>query len=259
MVNVSQNFGHSLIELRWNHFTNLNVCIKHTGKRLVLYNFYLVFPSDLFYLLSQIICTLGYNYRCIRLLCIIFDEALGITAITPWIVLIAALLLTIAFEKLFPSHWIKRHFKKGFNEAKENIHREFRDSDHNRTSGNSGIDENAEYDDSEYIYHSVKMGSGSKYVNSKNLKSADLSIEFGDLSVYLDKAEVPGKEVTINTKVAFGNMDLYIPRDWNITNKVSVSMGECDDHASSIYGEEGGVHCTINGSVAFGELAIHKV
>ena len=195
----------------------------------------------------------------LAILCIIFDEALGITAITPWIVLIAALLLTIAFEKLFPSHWIKRHFKKGFNEAKENIHREFRGDDHNRTSGNSGIDENVEYDDSEYVYHSVKMGSGSKYVNSKNLKTADLSIEFGDLSVYLDKAEVPGKEVTINTKVAFGNMDLYIPRDWNITNKVSVSMGDCDDHASSIYGEEGGVHCTINGSVAFGELAIHKV
>ncbi len=48
----------------------------------------------------------------LAVLAIIFDDALGITALTPWIVLIVALLLTIAFEKLLPSHWFKKHVFK---------------------------------------------------------------------------------------------------------------------------------------------------
>ena len=189
----------------------------------------------------------------LAILCIIFAEPLGITAITPWIVLIAALLLTIAFEKLFPSHWIKRHFRKAVN---GDVDVEFHEDRRNR---HSGADSNASYDNSEYVYHSIKMGSGSKYINSTNLKTANVSCDFGELSVYFDKAEVPGKVVNIEAKVAFGEISLYIPRDWNVTNKVSVSMGDCDDRASSIPGVEDGVQCTINGSVAFGDLQIIKV
>ncbi|MBO4337384.1 MAG: hypothetical protein J5842_04860 [Lachnospiraceae bacterium] len=37
----------------------------------------------------------------IAVLCIIFDSQLGITAITPWPVLIAAFLLTAAFNRIF--------------------------------------------------------------------------------------------------------------------------------------------------------------
>ena len=37
----------------------------------------------------------------IAVLCIIFDRQLGITAITPWIVLVAAFLLTAAFNRIF--------------------------------------------------------------------------------------------------------------------------------------------------------------
>ena len=48
----------------------------------------------------------------LAVLAIIFDDALGITPLTPWIVLIVALLLTIAFEKLLPSHWFKKHVLK---------------------------------------------------------------------------------------------------------------------------------------------------
>lgn len=196
----------------------------------------------------------------LAILAIIFDKPLGITAITPWIVLIVALLLTIAFEKLLPSHWIKRHFKSNVKEFKQGFKDGFKDDgptinvDFSENGGNSDFN-----DDNEYIYHSIKMGSGTKYITSRNLKTADLSSEFGELSAYFERAQVPGGEVTIHTKVAFGEMNLYIPREWNVNNKVAVSMGDCTDNASSIPGEEGGVKCVINGSVNFGDLNIIKV
>ena len=45
----------------------------------------------------------------LAILAIIFEKPLGIEAITPWIVLIAALLLTIAFEMIFPKNKFHRH------------------------------------------------------------------------------------------------------------------------------------------------------
>lgn len=191
----------------------------------------------------------------LAILCIIFDEPLGITAITPWIVLIAALLLTIAFEKLFPSHWIKRHFRKAVN---GNVDVEFHNDDR-RSHRSSGESVNSSSDDSEHVFQSVRFGSGSKYINSKNLKSVSLDCNFGELSAYLDKAEVPERQVEVNAKVAFGEINIYIPRDWKVINKVAVSMGDCDDRASSIPGVEDGVTCTITGSVSFGDLQIVKV
>ncbi|MCR4617795.1 MAG: cell wall-active antibiotics response protein [Lachnospiraceae bacterium] len=194
----------------------------------------------------------------LAVLCIIFDDVLGITAITPWIVLIVALLLTIAFEKLFPSHWIKKHFKK-------NVNKHINSGDNgNNTTFNFNYDSDtknkeASYDDSEYVFHSLKMGSASKYISSPNLKKADLSSEFGELSVYFDKAQVPCGEVDIQARVAFGEMNIYIPRSWNVINKVSVSMGDCDDKASSTPGDENGPKCIINGSVSFGDMNIIKV
>ena len=191
----------------------------------------------------------------LAVLCIIFDDVLGITALTPWIVLIVALLLTIAMEKLFPSHWIKKHFRT---DIKDESHH----SGHNR---NIDIDIETEknreesYDDKEYIYYSVKMGSGTKYVDSKNLKTADISCDFGELAAYFDKAQAPGGIVNIKAKVAFGELRIFVPRDWDVENKVTVSFGECEDSASNIPGEPGACKCIIEGSVSFGDMQIIKI
>ncbi len=189
-------------------------------------------------------------------LAIIFDDALGITAITPWIVLLVALLLSIAFEKLIPSSWTRRHIYKHFKKEDHHVNIDMDcTSDHN----NSDAFKDDSRDENEYVFHSIKMGDASKYIRSTNLKKADLSVEFGELRVYFDKAEVPSGQVNISARVAFGSMTLYIPRGWDVINKTSAAFGDSKDNKYEEVLGENPVKCIIEGSVSFGELEIVRV
>ena len=173
----------------------------------------------------------------------VFDKPLGITAITPWIVLIAAVLLTIAVDMIFPKHRI--HFRHRRNRD------EFRGG--RFTSESSGDDESG------HISHSIRFGSATKYVRNTRLVSADLSSQFGELSVFFDGAEVADGNVSINCQVSFGEMDLYIPKEWHIDNRVAVTLGNCDDRSTNVSSDVETVNCLLDGSVAFGELKLIRI
>lgn len=173
----------------------------------------------------------------LAVICIIFDEPLGIEAITPWIVLIVAVMLTVAFNMIFPKRHRHHH---GFD-----IGANFTDS---------GSEES-----NEYVMHSMKFGSATKYVRSTNLKQADLTSQFGELAVFFDGAQVPEGKVVINCSTSFGEMDLYIPAGWRIENKVRVSLGDCTDRGTNVIPSEDAVLCIIQGSVSFGELVINRI
>lgn len=178
----------------------------------------------------------------LAVICILFDKPLGITAITPFIVLIAALLLSIAFDMIFPvndrphkySHGGPHQFSDKFSEK---------------------------FDESENgsVIYSTQFGSSTRYVRSRNLCSADLSSRFGEMSVFFDKAEVPGKTVKIDCGVSFGAMNIYIPESWIVENKVGVALGHCDIEGTNPVANEESVTCIVNGSVAFGELKLIRV
>jgi predicted membrane protein len=178
----------------------------------------------------------------LAVIAIIFDKPLGIEAITPWIVIIAAILLTIAFNMIFPT---KKH----------GWHKKQSDWSKGKFTENSSEDENGRF-----IMHSTKFGSSTKYIRSNQLEQADLSSQFGQLSVFFDQAQVPTGNVTINVSASFGEMDLYIPKNWNVHNKVNASFGDCDDRCSQFCEvTEDQVQCVINGSVSFGELQLIRI
>lgn len=205
----------------------------------------------------------------LAVLCIIFDEPLGITAITPWIVLLVALLLTIALEKLIPSHYIKRHFRKTVKNKGQEFSEEFSEKFNDKFneawksqkvfSGDGVASKSESKEDQGFIFHSMKMGSSTKYINSKNLREAVLSSEFGELSVFFDQAEVPDGKVKIDVHVAFGEMQLYIPKEWRISNLVSSSMGDVEEKGMAPSLPENPIDCEIVGSVSFGDLVITRI
>ena len=178
----------------------------------------------------------------LAVICIIFDEPLGITAITPWIVLIAAVLLSIAFHVLFPHH--KKDHRHAFG---ENDHR------------SDKFSENFNESDDGSVVFGTQFGSSTRYIRSQNLTSADLSSSFGEMSVFFDKSQVPGKRVDIDCRVSFGAMNVYIPDTWKVENRVSVTMGHCDIQGTNPPFDENTVVCSINGSVSFGELKLVRV
>ncbi len=174
---------------------------------------------------------------------IIFDKPLGITAITPWTILIAAILLTVAFDMLFSKHKIRRRFAH----------------DHHGHFSDQYGTEVSEEDQNGHITHGVRFGSSTKYIRNDNLASADLSAQFGQLSVFFDGAKVPTNRVDLRCSVSFGELDVYIPKEWHVENKVGVTLGNCDDRYINPAPGAEAVTCVIDGSVAFGEMKLIRV
>lgn len=164
---------------------------------------------------------------------IIFDNQLGLTDITPWTVLAASLLLTIGMNILFPRH--KYKFKN-----KINCH---------SFSNNVG---NLEGDD---LFFKTSFGDATKYIKSTDFKYGCFICNFGDLNIYFTDAQIPGDSATIDLNVKFGDMDIFIPKNWKIESHINNTFGDVGivgDHIP----DENTKTIIISGDVSFGDLKI---
>ncbi len=192
----------------------------------------------------------------IAVLCIIFDEPLGITALTPWTVLLVALLLTIAFDRIFPDNkkwkkWRKRYMSSSFESSSDGDEVIVNDSDNS-----SNIEFESKDDPNGYVYYMMKFGSTTKYVRTKNLSVAELKNQFGEMSVFFDGAEVPSGKVNIICHSSFGEMNLYIPKEWHVINKMYAVMGALEDYSGTCNQSPDAVQCVIDGSASFADVKI---
>lgn len=143
-------------------------------------------------------------------LCIIYSKPLHIGSITPWPVLLAALLGTIGLSILFHKHhcyYKKYHFEKHHHHHHEHF------------------SEVINGEDSDEISVDVNFGSTIKYVSSDNFKVANLRSNFGSIKIYFDKANIIEDKATINIDIAFSGIELYVPKEWKIINKVDSTLG----------------------------------
>jgi len=138
---------------------------------------------------------------------ILFAGDLGITDFVPIPILATALFLSIGFSLVFGKYAKYFHF----------VHITPDD-----------FDEEVNIEDGDVVNYSVKFGGGIKYVNSKNFKRANFHCRFGGLTVYLDNAIVGEEGAVINVDVAFGGVEIYVPKQWNVVNEVEVTMGEVE-------------------------------
>lgn len=173
-------------------------------------------------------------------LCILYDEPLGIEELTPWPVLTAALLGTIGFNMIFRGKKRSWKFEKQY---------EWDSSDCKEV-----IDEESD----EWIRCEVSFSSANKYVNSTNLKKADLEVSFGGMTVYFDNAVLNKGKAIVNLEISFGSMQLYIPKSWKVVMNLDTSFGGCKEHGSCNAGNEENI-LMINGEVSFGGLEIYYI
>ena len=106
---------------------------------------------------------------------ILYDKQLGITAITPWTILLAALLGTIGLNLIFSRKKWEVKWK------------------HKNKSIMNKIDKNVSPDSSEsihgeYVYMKSSFGSLLRYVTSDNLRYAELEANFSGVKIYFDNA-----------------------------------------------------------------------
>lgn len=184
-------------------------------------------------------------------LAILYAKPLGITALVPWTIIGAALLISIGLSMIFHP-LLARH------RPWMNYHRNFSKGHHGRFVN---FDYNAEPDiktvDDPDVNVFVKMGSSIRYVKSDDFNAADIDVSMGNAKVYFDNVKVNGT-ATINVNVSLGSVDLYVPRDWNIIKGFDNNMG----NISEVGNTEAGVdspNVTVTGVVSMGNLKIQYI
>lgn len=139
------------------------------------------------------------------LLLIIYREPLNLENLTPITILTTALLGSIGLSIIFDKHHvIKVHHHEHFDQVINSP-------------------------DSEEVNLSVSFGSSIKYVNTDNFKTANIRSSFGAAKVYFDNAKIKDDTATINLDVSFSGVELYIPKDWKIINKIDTSLGGVEE------------------------------
>ena len=170
-------------------------------------------------------------------LCIVFDEFLGIEAITPWPVLGAALLCSIGCSFFY--HPVKkpdrhgegcmRHYGNRFSETVETVE-----------------DTQMDFD--------VSFGGSIKYINSDNFQSARLKCSFGSLKVFFDNALIQNGNADIYLDISFGGVELYIPRTWKVINHTNCTFGGINE--KNMANTTGAPGVTLSGKVSFAGVEI---
>lgn len=165
---------------------------------------------------------------------ILYDEALGITELTPWTLLWAALFGSIGLSMLF--------------RGKQKAHSV------NWKVNCEGTGDSREQCCDEQIRCENNFGSAIRYINSDNFKNANLENNFGSMSIYFDNAIVQEGSAYINVENNFGETNLYIPKEWRVQNNLTRSFGGVKEK-----GKMEGTSNTIlyiNGETNFGGINI---
>ena len=135
---------------------------------------------------------------------IIYDEQLGITNITPWTVLFAALLGSVGLSMIF--HKRNRWF-------------------HSKNHWEDYKFEKIEVEDESHVKYGSSFNSTIKYINSDNFEQADFSCSFGSLKVYFDNATIRNGNAVVRIDASFSGVELYVPKSWNVDDKTSSFLG----------------------------------
>lgn len=167
---------------------------------------------------------------------IIYDDKLGITSITPWTVLIAALLGTIGLSLIF---------NKGFGHCT-----------HKTWTGDCNY-EKINVEDESHIKLDVSFGGIVKYINTDKFVQAELDCSFGSMQVYFDNADMANETAILKLDVSFGGVEIYVPKKWRIEDRTSVSFGGLEIKNSNTNETSGTL--ILVGDVSFAGVDIYYV
>lgn len=153
------------------------------------------------------LCHLSYfgMFISLALLGIVYDEALGIETLTPFPILLIAILLSIGFNFLFG----------GFDRFKKHDEGNF-------------IEEEINSSDS-IVNITTSFGATTKYINSKDVEKININAKFSACKLYLDKASLKDNELVVNFDISFSGVEVYVPKEWKVINNVSCSLGGIDE------------------------------
>lgn len=172
----------------------------------------------------------------LAILAILFSRELNLTAITPWPVLLAALLGSIGLDMIFGSR--AGRFRRGKRDAV--------------------LDGTDEFVSGDEIVVRCLFNGTKKSISSDDFTKAKFFCKFGGLEVSFDDAVIQHGTASVELDVNFGGVELYIPQSWQIANHIDCMFGSVDEHRRGRDAGEGPT-LVLDGNVRFGGVDIYRI
>ena len=170
---------------------------------------------------------------------IIFREPLHLMYISPWLLILAAILLSIGFHTIFRTR-----------PKKQDHVRPRTDDDDYRTV--EDIDDNNPF-------VKVSLGACSKYLHADALTGGRFYCSLGKLEVYFDQVHPVPEGAEIFVDCSLGEVQLYFPKSWNVVEKINSGLGSVSNSFRSGQAAAGAPTVTVRGNVSLGSLVIEGV
>lgn len=173
----------------------------------------------------------------------IFEEELMIEHLTPFPLVVAAILLGLGLKMIFGK-------KKGF------ITYSRKDRDGHYVEGSIDDVRKEEWQDGREVVLENVFNSTSKYVNAAPFSEARLENTFGSVNVYFDNANVYQGVAKIDLENNFGKMNIYLPGKWRAQINQESTFGNVRVHGEP-NGDMDAPFVMVKAETNFGEINIY--
>lgn len=171
----------------------------------------------------------------LAVLAIIFDDYLGITALTPWPVLMAALLGSIGLNMIFGNREKERRKQK---EAELGF-------------------KGSEFVSGEEIVINGMFNGYKKTISSDNFMRAKIKCRFCGMELSFDDAVIQGGTAYVDLDVSFSGVEIYIPQSWKIEDQTDSVFGGFEEHRPPSV--ETGPTLVFTGNIRFGGVEVYRI
>lgn len=166
-------------------------------------------------------------------------EWLGLSAISPWPIMLAAVLATAGLTILFPN--VRRRKKVYTNFKIDGVNEEY-------VSGGA---------EGEEVHCETAFKEAVKYVNSSTLSRLHTECSFGSMKVYFDNGALKNGTATAYVENSFGSTIYYVPSTWRVVMNVNSVFGSCEEKGRC--NPMGDNTLYISGEVSFGSMVVQYV
>lgn len=167
----------------------------------------------------------------------IYTRPLNLIPISPWMLLLSAVLASIGFSCIF----------------RKSYHKEVHIHDH------QGFERTIETMDDNNPYAKVHFGASSKYLHADCLRNGQFFSSFGALEVFFDQAQLSPEGAEIALDCNFGAIKLYIPKHWRVVDNLNASLGGIDNDTRFAQVTEDSPRLTLVGNVHFSGIEIKYI
>lgn len=171
-----------------------------------------------------------------------YKDRMGMENVSGWIILLIVILVSIGFSMIFNTFKKKRNCYFGNNQTyytnHDNVEQEVID----------GIEEGD-------LNIESKFASSIKYIKKSNFTYARIKNSFGSCDVHFEGSSIVNGQAGIDIDNSFGEMKLFIPREWRIKNQTTAAAGAVEEVNPAVAGEDAPI-LVINGGTHFGAVKI---